>query len=273
MTSAAWPELDYAASADTLHLFTQIVGKARLAQTPWLNHSWSVPLYVSPRGLTTGLVPHGDRAFDIEFDLIDQRLLIRTDEGDTANLGLRERSVAAFHAEVLATLDAVDLPVTIDGAPNELPDATPFRDDHAPRDYDPAVARNYHRVLLTADRILKTFRTGFLGKASPVHVFWGSFDLAVTRFSGRRAPPHPGGVPHLPDAVAREAYSHEVSSAGFWPGGPGAEEAVFYSYAYPEPPGFRDAKIGVEGARFDAALGEYLLPWAARGRRPTRRRR
>jgi hypothetical protein len=265
MPTPAWPDLDYATSADTLltlHLFTQIVGKARLAQTPWLNHSWSVPLYVSPRGLTTGLIPHGDRAFDVEFDLVDSVLRIRT-ETDAAAFEIAGLTVAAFHHRVLHTLRNLGVPVTIDGAPNELPEAIPFRDDTARRAYDPALARTFHRALLTADRLLKTFRTGFLGKASPSHFFWGSFDLAVTRFSGRPAPPHPGGIPHLPDAVAREAYSHEVSSAGFWPGGPGCEEAVFYSYAYPEPPGFRDAKIDVEGARFDAGLGEYVLPWAA----------
>jgi hypothetical protein len=265
MPVPAWPELDYAASAptlQTLHLFTQIVGKARLAQTPWLNHSWSVPLYVSARGLTTGLIPHGDRTFDVEFDLVDSVLRLRT-ETRIADFGLTGLTVAAFHDRVLRTLRELGVPVTIDGAPNELPEAIPFRDDTAPRAYDAAIARNFHRVLLTADRILKTFRTGFLGKASPTHFFWGSFDLAVTRFSGRRAPPHPGGIPHLPDAVAREAYSHEVSSAGFWPGGPGCEEAVFYSYAYPEPPGFREARLDVAGARFDAGLGEYVLPWSA----------
>ena len=265
MSANAWPELDYAASAHTLralHLFTQIVGKTRLAQTPWLNHSWSVPLYVSPRGLTTGLVPHGERAFDVEFDLVESVLKVRT-EADDAAFALPGLTVAEFHDRTLRTLRDLGVPVAIDGAPNEMPEATPFRDDTAPRAYDSDDARTFHRVLLTADRLLKTFRTSFLGKASPVHFFWGSFDLAVTRFSGRRAPPHPGGIPHLPDAVAREAYSHEVSSAGFWPGGPGAEEAVFYSYAYPEPPGFREAKLDVAGARFDAALGEYVLPWAA----------
>ena len=193
MSANAWPELDYAASAQTLralHLFTQIVGKTRLAQTPWLNHSWSVPLYISPRGLTTGLVPHGDRAFDVEFDLIESVLRLRT-EADAASFALPGLTVAAFHHRFLGALSDLGVPVTIDGAPNELPEATPFRDDHAPRAYDLAVARKFHRVLLTADRLLKTFRTGFLGKASPTHFFWGSFDLAVTRFSGRRAPPHP----------------------------------------------------------------------------------
>ena len=264
MTHAPWPELDYAASADTLHtlhLFTQVLGKVRFSQTPWLNHSWSVPLYVSTRGLTTGLIPHGDRAFDIEFDLIGGRLIIRA-ETDGIEIALTGATIAQFHVRTLGALRDLGLPVRIGGAPNEMAEATPFRDDTAPRAYDPDAARTFHRVLLTADRLFKTFRTAYLGKASPTQFFWGSFDLAVTRFSGRRAPPHPGGVPHMPDAVAREAYSHEVSSAGFWPGGPGCEEAVFYSYAYPEPPGFREATIGVAGARF-AGLGEYVLPWAA----------
>ena len=264
MPSPAWPALDYPTSAETmntLHLFTQLVGKVRLAQTPWLNHSWSVPLYITPRGLTTGTIPHGMGAFDIEFDLIDGVLAIRSDEHG-ARIVFPGLTVAMFHREVLATLEGLGLPVAIDDAPNEMAEATSFADDHARRAYDPAQARALFRALLTADRLLKTFRTAFLGKASPTHFFWGSFDLAVTRFSGRHAPPHPGGMPHLPNAVAREAYSHEASSAGFWPGGPGCEEAVFYSYAYPEPPGFREATLGVEGARFDASLGEYVLPWS-----------
>ena len=277
MPHAPWPELDYAASAPTLHtlhLFTQIVGKVRLAQTPWLNHSWSVPLYVSPRGMTTGNVPHGTRAFDMEFDLIDSVLRIRSDAvgaGMGAEIALPGLTVADFHGQVLGALRDLGLPVRIDGARNELPVAVPFARDHAPRVYDAAQATAFFRVLLIANCILKTFRTGFIGKASPTHFFWGSFDLAVTRFSGRRAPPHPGGIPHLPDAIAREAYSHEVSSAGFWPGGPGCEEAVFYSYAYPEPPGFRDAKLGVAGARFDAGMGEYVLPWRVARRSFSRR--
>lgn len=258
-----WPALPYAAWKDTcttLQLWTQIVGKVRLAQTPWLNHSWQTPLYVSPRGLTTGLIACGARALDLEFDFVDQLLRVRTD-GTGASIPLHPMPVADFYAQVIAALQAVGTPVRIHGAPNELAEAVPFAQDHAPRIYDPAQARDFWRVLLQADRVLKTFRTGFLGKASPVHFFWGSFDLAVTRFSGRTAPLHPGGVPHLPDAVVREAYSHEVSSAGFWPGGPGAEDAVFYSYAYPEPPGFRDARVAPAPARFDATLGEFLLPY------------
>lgn len=263
--SDLWCELRYDAWAQTcaaLHLWTQIVGKVRLAQTPWLNHSWQTPLYVSPRGLTTGPIPHGSRAFDIEFDLVDHVLRLRSDTQINA-FPLRAMPVSAFHAEVMKQLGAMGLPVSIVAVPNELPDATPFPEDRAPRPYDAGMAHTFWRVLVQADRIFKRFRTGFLGKASPVHFFWGSFDLAVTRFSGRTAPLHPGGVPHLPDAVAREAYSHEVSSAGFWPGNPGAQDAAFYSYAYPEPAGFRDTAVVPAAAYFDKTLGEFILPYAA----------
>ena len=262
---AGWPALLYAEWADTyrtLHLWTQIVGKVRLARTPWLNHSWQTPLYLTPRGLTTGPIPHDARDFDLEFDFIDEVLRLRTDEID-AVLPLAPMPVSVFHHQVMAMLAEADVPVKIDGAPNELPEAIPFARDRTPRVYDGAQAERFWRVLALADRVFKRFRTGFLGKASPVHFFWGSFDLAVTRFSGRPAPRHPGGVPHLPDAVAREAYSHEVSSAGFWPGGPGCEEAVFYSYAWPEPPGFREAPVAPKGARFDTGLGEFVLPYEA----------
>jgi len=261
----AWPPLPYLEWADTcrtLQLWCQIVGKVRLAQTPWLNHSWQTPLYVTPRGLTTGPVFHGHRAIDLEFDFIDERLRLRSD-GLTAELPLRAMPVSEFYAKVMTILESLGTPVAIYAIPNELPEAIPFAEDRAPRAYDPVQARRFWRVLLQADRVLKTFRTGFIGKASPVHFFWGSFDLAVTRFSGRRAPLHPGGVPNLPDAVVREAYSHEVSSAGFWPGGPGFEQAVFYSYAYPEPPGFRGSVVTPVAARFDTGLGEFVLPYEA----------
>lgn len=260
-----WPPLPYADWQDTyrtLHLWTQIVGKVRLAQTPWLNHSWQAPLYLTARGLTTGPVSHGPRSFDVEFDFVEHRLQVRT-ETAVAALPLRPCSVAQFYAQVMETLQALGVPVRIHGAPNEMVEAVPFQEDRELRPYDGAAAHRFWRALLQADRVLKLFRTGFLGKASPVHFFWGSFDLAVTRFSGRAAPPHPGGVPHLPDQVAREAYSHEVSSAGFWPGGPGTPEAVFYSYAYPEPAGFRDAVVSPAPARFDATLGEFVLPYEA----------
>lgn len=261
--SDVWPALAYADwkdSCQTLHLWSQIVGKVRLAQTPWLNHSWQAPLYVSARGLTTGLIPHGHRVLELEFDFVDQVLNLRTD-GPVAGLALRPMSVADFHAQLMRMLERLGLPVRIHGAPNELPEAIPFHQDRAPRAYDAEAARRFWRVLLQVDRVLKRFRTGFIGKASPVHFFWGSFDLAATRFSGRRAPPHPGGAPHLPDAVMREAYSHEVSSAGFWPGGPGDQEAAFYAYAYPEPQGFKTAPVEPAGARYDPTLGEFILPY------------
>ena len=264
MTSDGWPDLPYAAWADTcrtLHLWTQVVGKVRLASTPWLNHSWQVPLYVSARGLTTGVIYVGRRPIELEFDFVARRLYVRTD-GPPLGIALAPMSVAEFHREVMTALEAVGSPVAINPMPSELPDGIPFTEDHAPRAFDAVMAERYRRVLLQVDRVLKLFRTAFLGKASPVHVFWGSFDIAVTRFSGRPAPLHPGGVPGLSDAVTREAYSHEVSSAGFWSGGAGAE-AGFYSYAWPEPPGFRDAAVAPSGARYDAGLGEFVLPYQA----------
>jgi hypothetical protein len=258
-----WPQLPYDAWKETcshLHLMTQIVGKIRLAQTPWVNHSWHVALYLTPRGLTTGPIPHGNRVFDIAFDLIAHELHIRTSDGGEHRIRLQPQSVASFHADVMDALRALNVPVEINDHPNEIPDAIPFTIDRAVRPYDEAYTHRFWRALLQADRVLKRFRTSFLGKVSPVHFFWGSFDLAVTRFSGRDAPLHPGGVPALPDSVTREAYSHEVSSAGFWPGGAGLDSA-FYSYAYPEPDGFRDAAIRPSTAYFHKDLREFLLPY------------
>jgi hypothetical protein len=261
----AWPELPYAAWQDTcstLHMWTQIVGKIRLAQTPWLNHSWQVALYVTARGLTTSPIPHGLRSFELHFDFIDQQLHIDTGEGARRSLPLAPQTVADFYARLLRELDELGLSVRIDDMPCELPDPIRFSEDRVHSAYDPEYARRFGRVLSQVDRVFKHFRSGFLGKVSPVHFFWGSFDLAVTRFSGRRAPLHPGGVPHLPDRVAQEAYSHEVSSAGFWPGGNGMD-AAFYSYAYPEPAGFRAAQVRPAAAQFDTQLGEFLLPYAS----------
>src|SRR5688572_30091392 len=261
-----WPPLRYDEWKETcshLHLMTQIVGKVRLVQTPWVNHSWHVTLYVTPRGLTTGPIPHGDRTFAISFDLIAHELHIRTSDGGERRLKLQPQSVASFHRSVMDALRDLNMPVTINDHPNEIPDATRFTQDHAMRPYDAAYANRFWRALNEADRIFKRFRTSFLGKVSPVHFFWGSFDLAVTRFSGRRAPLHPGGVPALPDAVTREAYSHEVSSAGFWGGGGQVEEASFYSYAYPVPPGFAAARVAPAEAVFHQGLGEFLLPYEA----------
>jgi hypothetical protein len=262
----AWPNLSsptLGPTAETMRLWTQIVGKIRLAQTPWLNHAWHTTLYVSARGLTTGLIPHGAVSFELEFDLIAHALVLRVTDGQERLIPLGAGTVAGFYAQVGAALTAAGLPVRIDQTPNEAPDPVPFPADTARRPYDPVAAHDFWRALVQVDRVFKRFRTAFLGKASPVHFFWGSFDLAVTRFSGRPAPLHPGGIPHLPDAVTREAYSHEVSSAGFWPGGGGVAEPSFYAYAYPTPAGFGQAKVSPAGARFDQGLGEFLLPYEA----------
>jgi hypothetical protein len=261
-----WPELPTAAWRDTyatLHLWTQIVGKIRLTRTPWLNHSWHVTLYVTPRGLTTSPVPDGSRTFQIDFDFIDHVLRLSTSDGGHRQFALAGQSVASFYAATLAALAELGIAVTIDEIPNELPDPIRFSQDNTHASYDPDATGRFLQILVNCDRVFKQFRTGFVGKASPVHFFWGSFDLAVTRFSGRRAPRHPGGVPNLPDAVAHEAYSHEVSSAGFWPGGGAIDYPAFYCYAYPEPAGFRDAKARPDAAFFSEALGEFILPYDA----------
>jgi Family of unknown function (DUF5996) len=265
--SERWPALPAAAWRDTratLHLWTQAVGKIRLARTPWLNHSWHVALYVTARGLSTSPIPDGARQFEIEFDFIDHVLWLRTSDGHARQLMLRPVSVAEFYAELMVALRELGIAVAISTMPCEIADGIAFERDFTHRAYDADYARRFWRVLAATHEVLSTFRTGFLGKASPVHFFWGSFDLAVTRFSGRPAPPHPGGVPHLPDAVAREAYSHEVSSAGFWPGGGGPmDEPAFYSYAYPAPAGFAEARVAPAAAYFSPALGEFLLPYEA----------
>jgi hypothetical protein len=263
--AANWPDLDYAAwrdTAATLQLWTQMVGKVRLALTPWLNHGWHVPLYVSARGLATSPIPFDGELLEIEFDFIAQRLVARTSRGDEATLALEPQAVADFYRAFIDCLPRLGVTVSINETPSEIPDPIRFSEDRIHASYDAAAAHRFWRALLQADRVFKLFRTSFLGKASPVHFFWGGFDLAVTRFSGRRAPLHPGGAPGLPDDVTREAYSHEVSSAGFWPGNDAFPHAAFYSYAYPEPPGFRDRKV-TEGAVYDAMLGEFILPYDA----------
>jgi hypothetical protein len=263
---AQWPELPYAAwraSAETLQLWTQIVGKIRLSKTPWLNHSWHVALYVTARGLTTSPIPAGARSFEIAFDFIDHVLRIDTSDGARRQLPLRPQSVASFYAELLVALAELGIDVEIDDVPNELAEPIRFGEDHSHASYDADAVQRFGQVLRQADRVFKQFRTAFLGKASPVHFFWGSFDLAVTRFSGRSAPAHPGGVPHLADAVAREAYSHEVSSAGFWPGGGAIDYPAFYSYAYPAPDGFAAARVKPDAAFFSKDLGEFILPYDA----------
>jgi Family of unknown function (DUF5996) len=260
-----WPALPYAAWAETctaLHLWTQIIGKYRLAHAPWVNHSWHATHYVTPRGLTTGTVPHGKAAIALIFDF-HQHALIGETLDMRASFPLEAMSVAEFLNRTTTMVERLGGRMDIHGAPNEMPDAKPFAQDTAPRPYDAAAVERFHRGLVQIDRVFERFRTGFLGKVSPVHLFWGSFDLAVTRFSGRKAPRHPGGVPALPDAVTQEAYSHEVSSAGFWPGGGGVNEPMFYSYAYPVPDGFAERPVAPEAARFDRKLGEFLLPYDA----------
>jgi Family of unknown function (DUF5996) len=260
-----WPDLPYNAwrdTAATLQLWTQIVGKVRLTLTPWLNHGWQVPLYVTARGLGTSPIPAGSEILEIEFDFTSHRLIARTSRGENRELPLEPQTVADFYGSVLDLLNSIGAAVAIHEVPNEVPHPIRFSQDRSHSSYDHAAAHRFWRALVQADRVFKLFRTGFLGKASPVHFFWGSFDLAVTRFSGRPAPRHAGGVPGLPDAVTREAYSHEVSSAGFWPGNDAFPHAAFYSYAYPEPAGFRDRPVP-PGARFDGALGEFILPYEA----------
>jgi len=264
MTDQVWPELPYEAWRDTyatLHMWTQIVGKIRLVQTPWLNHSWHVVLYVSPRGLTTSAIPYGNRSFELEFDFIDHVLNVSTDDGAVRRIGLFPRTVADFYAELMGTLAELGLDIRINDTPNELPEPIRFSEDRSRAAYDPEFAARHWRLLTKIEPVMFEFRTAFIGKSSPVHFFWGSFDLAVTRFSGRRAPLHPGGVPHLPDAVAQEAYSHEVSSAGFWPGNEMIPYPAFYSYAYPEPPGFAGAAIRPAEAFYSKDLSEYILPY------------
>ncbi len=261
-----WPELPYAAWKDTvatLQLWTQIVGKIRLAATPWLNHSWHVTLRVTARGLRTPLIRTGRHDFEMEFDFIDHTLWIRTAEGHFRQVMLRPVPVAEVYADLMIALRELGISVDVNEMPNEIADAVRFSEDRIHAAYDPDYANRFWRVLLRAHEVLEHFRTSFLGKASPVHFFWGSFDLAVTRFSGRRAPLHPGGIPHLPDAVVREAYSHEVSSAGFWPGGGPIDYAAFYSYAYPVPEGFASAEVRPREAFFSKELGEFILPYDA----------
>jgi hypothetical protein len=262
---AAWPDLSYARlrpTADTLQLFTQIAGKVVLARTPWLNHSWHLSLRVSARGLITPLIPNGPSALQLEFDFIDHQLVLRATDGGERRVALKPGTVAAFYVQTMQALADLGCATRVVARPNEVADPVAFPDDHAPRAYDPAMARDFWRALVQIVRVFHRFRSCFLGKTSPIHFFWGSADLAMTRFSGRRAPRHPGGVPNLPDAVTREAYSHEVSSAGFWAGDERAPEPSFYAYAYPTPAGFAQAPVSPAGARFDAALGEFLLPYA-----------
>jgi hypothetical protein len=262
--SERWPSVpvaDWQDTRDTLQLYTQVIGKVRLANEPLLNHWWNVPLYVTARGLTTSMMPHASgRAFQIDFDLVDHRLRFATASGEVSSLPLVARPVADFYDEVMSTLADLDVPTAIWPMPVEIPGAVPFYDDRVHASYDADAVRRFWLALVEIERVLKVFRARFVGKASPVHLFWGALDLAYTRFSGRTAPPHPGGAPNCGPHVMWEAYSHEVSSCGYWPGPPG-DEGVFYAYAYPEPAGYHDSTVSPAGARWEDGLAEFVLPY------------
>jgi hypothetical protein len=258
----AWPSLPFDAWSETcatLHMWFQIVGKIRLSQSPQVNHSWNATFYVTTRGLTTSPIPYGDRVFQVDFDFVNHRLTLQSNDGRESVLKLEAQSVAAFYSALMAEMGKLDFNVKIYSKPNEVPDAIPFAQDEAHCAYDPEYANRFWRILVQADRVFKEFRARFIGKCSPVHFFWGAPDLAVTRFSGRSAPEHPGGIPNLPDRVTREAYSHEVSSCGFWAGGTPFPYPVFYAYAYPTPAGFAEAKVRPEAAVYNKDMGEFLL--------------
>jgi len=266
LDGTVWPALDYPPwrdTAATLQLWTQVAGKIRLAFTPWLNHSWHVPLYVNARGLGTSLIHTGRKLLEIDFDFVSHRLILRTSDGLDRGFALVPMSVAAFYQRLMSELVEADIVVSIDVNPNEVVDPIRFPDDQTHAACNADAANAFWRALVQTDRVFSQFHTAFLGKSSPVHFFWGSFDLAVTRCSGRPAPRHPGGVGGLPDSVACEAYSHEVSSAGFWPGSDAYPHAAFYSYAYPNPVGFDSAKVSPDSAFWSAEMGEWLLPYDA----------
>jgi hypothetical protein len=255
--SESWPSLSLDSWADTcatLHMWTQIVGKVRLRLTPLVNHWWNVPLYVTARGLTTSRIAYGPRAFELRFDFVQHQLVLETTDGLSKSIPLEPRSVADFYQSLMGMLHSAGIEVKIWRMPVEIPDPIPFDQDQVHKSYDPAAVEKFWRILLSADAVFSEFRAGFIGKCSPVHFFWGSFDLAVTRFSGRRAPEKPGA-----DAVTREAYSHEVSSVGYWPGRVGVTDAIFYSYTVPEPPGFKEAAVHPEAAIYDKQIGEFVL--------------
>ena len=265
--AGAWPALDYAAdlpTTETCHLILQLIGKLPTRLHPWINHGWHVALRVMPHGYATRMMPGGGgRNFTVELDVREASIRVGCDNGGAWSTGVAGKTIAHLHRDLGELLRTADLPAPLHGRPNEIPDPIPFAQDDRPRAWDPDAARRLHGAFASADRVFATFRSLYLGKSSPSHLFWGSFDLAVTRFSGREAPTHPGGVPNLPDQVTREAYSHEVISAGFWPGGGGMEEAAFYAYAYPTPPGLAQAQVAPAQARWLAAMGEFVLPYAA----------
>lgn len=260
-----WPALPYEAWKDTyttLHMWTQVVGKIALARALPLNHSWAVALHITPRGLSTRILPHGSRSFSIRFDFIAHRLVIEASDGTTRTLELAPRTVADFYQELMETLNEMGLPVKIWPAAVEIPTTIRLDEDRQDKAYDPVYANRFWRILVEIDRVFTASQRGFVGKASPVHFFWGAFDLAVSRFSGRPAPLHPGGMPNIADWVMQEAYSHEVASAGFWPGA-GLGEAAFYAYLYPEPAGYAARKIRPDAAYYSDALKEFILPYEA----------
>jgi len=260
----AWPDLPYDAWKDTyetLHMWTQIVGKIRLARMPWLNHTWQVTLYPTASGLTTGRMPYGHESCQIDFDFLAHELNVRTSRGDQGVIQLTPMSVAQFYAALMEALTALRMPVSIYRKPAEVESQLPFDEDDVHRSYDAEYATRCWRIVCASADVLTRFSARYHGKVSPVHFFWGGFDLAVTRFSGRVAPLHPGGIPNLPDRVTRDAYSHEVSSAGFWPGGATAPYPLFYSYAYPEPKGLAEANVQPAAARYDTTLREFVLPY------------
>lgn len=265
-TPGDWPDLpfsDWADTCATLHLWTQVIGKIRLAHAPMVNHWWQVPLYVTCRGLTTSSIPYDARSFQIDFDFIDHHLKLCTSTGETETIPLGPRTVADFYTEVMGRLRGLGLETRIWTMPVEIPDAIPFDQDREHSSYDPEYAKRFWRALVQVDRVLTQFRSQFLGKASPVHFFWGSFDIAVTRFSGRLAPPLTSDSPGLGAWVMQEAYSHEVCSCGFWPGNGGFGRAAFYSYAYPEPRGFAEAATSPDETFYDQGLGQFILPYDA----------
>ncbi|MEO8938050.1 MAG: DUF5996 family protein, partial [Burkholderiaceae bacterium] len=265
-STAAWPALPLQAWRDTcagLHMALQIVGKTRLALSPVENHWWHVPMYLSPRGLRTSPMPCPRGSFEVAFDFIDHVVAVERSDGVSRRFALASRSVASFFDEYVATLASLDVRCAIRASPVEVVTAIPFAEDRRIRPYDADAVHRCWRILLATDQVMKRFRGRFLGKQSPSHFFWGSFDLAATRFSGRVAPPHPGGVPNCPDYVMVEAYSHECSSCGFWPGGGAIDAPAFYAYTYPQPPGYAATVVGPEAAYYDEQAGEFILPYEA----------
>jgi hypothetical protein len=259
-----WPALPFDEWKDTVvtvHMWLQMVGKIRVACVPWVNHQWHVTLHVTSRGLTSRPIPWNGSTFQIDFDFVDHEVLISKSDGQKGQLELRSRSVADFYHELMAKLKGIGIAVKIHGMPNEVPDPIPFAQDERNGEYQSQYVNRFWRILSSSACVMNDFRGGFVGKCSPVHFYWGAMDLAVTRFSGARAPEHPGGIPYLPDWITREAYSHEVSSAGFWAGGESHPHPIFYSYAYPNPPGYSEARVGPGAARWDSGLAEFIFPY------------